>query len=125
MADESGNQNLGVKHETGASTAAGLDGGTDTEQTNREPSSGVENPRKTKTSSGAGGTSINADTAETYGAGDPENSSGGSVTSSGAAGSAGRGVDTGHGITDTSETDSMTSGASRTREVDRNENSEN
>lgn len=65
MADESGNQTLGVRHETGAATAAGLDGG--------------------------------------------------------AGGSTGLGADTGHGITDASETDPMTSGASRTREVDRNE----
>lgn len=119
MADESGKQKLGVRHETGASTAAGLDGGTNTDQTSREPSSGVTNDKETKTSSGAGGTSINADTAETYGAGDPENSAGGSVTSSGAAGSTGRGADTGHGITRASETDPMTSGASRTKEVDR------
>ena len=121
MADESGKQKLGVRHETGAATAAGLDGGTDREQTEREPSSGVKDDKETKTSSGAGRTSINANTAETYGAGDPENSAGGSVTSSGAGGSTGRGADTGHGITDASETDPMSSGASRTGEVDRDE----
>jgi hypothetical protein len=121
MADESGNQNLGVRHETGAATAAGLDGGIDRDQTEREPASGVQDDKETKTSSGAGGTSINANTAETYGAGDPENFTGGSVTSSGAAGGTGRGADTGHGITDASETDPMSSGASRTAEVDSEE----
>lgn len=121
MANED-NQTLKVQPGGGATTGAGLDAGTDKEQVNREANDDAkEENRKTKTDSGAGGTSIKADTAETYGAGEPENLAGG-TTSGGATGTTGRG--TGEDTTGLSgDTDISSRGAPRTGEVTKEDSS--
>jgi hypothetical protein len=82
MADESGNQTIKVG--TGGATGGALDAGTDHEQTNRKPSSGVRHPDKKE--------------AKDYGAGEPENFTG-AATPSGAGIGTGRGEQTGLGAT--------------------------
>ena len=95
MTDESGKQKLGVQSGTGATT--GVDAGTNQEQTNRRTTDQQQDNKPVKTGTGAGGTSITANTAATYGAGDPENSTGG--TSSGGVGAGTTGHGTGADMT--------------------------
>lgn len=114
MANDSGNQTLRVKPGDGAATGGGLDAGTDKEQTNREASSGVETKENSvQAKTGAGGTSVDANTAETYGAGEPENFDGNVRGTNAKKDSDAK---TGMGLLN-EETGTSSSGASRTGEV--------
>lgn len=121
--DEQGNQTVQVEPGTGASTGAGLDAGTDTKQTNRQPSEDSIDADESAASTdvrdvvSASATAVdNYDYSNDsgYGAGDPRNAAGGATS-----GGAGSGVD--FPKTNQPDNDIVTGGASNTGEVTRDD----